>query len=74
MTSASQYRTLVANPEGALQVDGRRIPFRAVAASDERSIEACTAAALRRKYTGIPGFEPMLRDHTLPTTLRLVPA
>ena len=66
------YREITANPESALHVNGRRIRVRAEPANDERSIEACTAA-LRRKYTGVPGFEPMLREHTLPTTLRLVP-
>jgi hypothetical protein len=67
------YRELLANPEAALRVGRRRIAVRAVPATDERSIEACNEA-LRRKYTGIPGFEPMFREHTLPTTLRLLPA
>jgi hypothetical protein len=67
------YRELRANPEGAVRVGKRRIAVRAVPATDERSIEACNDA-LRRKYTGIPGFEPMFREHTLPTTLRLLPA
>lgn len=67
------YRELRVNPQAALRVGERRIAVRAVPATDERSIEACNEA-LRRKYTGIPGFEPMFRDHTLPTTLRLLPA
>ena len=67
------YRELCSNPEAALLVGQRRIAVRAVPATDERSIEACNQAP-RRKYTGIPGFEPMFREHTLPTTLRLLPA
>ena len=67
------YREVAANPEGALHVEGRRVPFRAFPATDPRSIEACNQA-LHRKYRGIPGFRPMLREHTLETTLRLVPA
>ena len=66
------YRELVANHEGVLDVVGRRIAVRAAPAADQQSIEACNRA-LHRKYTGIPGFEPMLREHTLRTTLRLSP-
>ena len=67
------YHEITADPQAALHLDGRRIPVRAEPAEDARSVEACTEA-LRRKYTGVPGFEPMLREHTLPTTLRLLPA
>ena len=67
------YREIVKAGRGTLHVGSRRLPVRAVGAPDEASIEACNEA-LRRKYTGIPGFEPMFREHTLPTTLRLTPA
>ena len=67
------YRELTRTEQGALRVDGRRIAVRAIPATDERSIAACNEA-LRRKYEGIPGYEPMLREDTLETTLRLVPA
>jgi hypothetical protein len=67
------YRELVAAGRGTLHVGGRQIPVRGVAATDEASIDACNEA-LRRKYTGIPGFEPMFREETLETTLRLLPA
>ena len=67
------FRDLSANPEGALDVAGRRVAFRAVQAADPRSIEACNQA-LQRKYEGIPGYAEMLQEHTLETTLRLEPA
>ena len=67
------YQELTAQSEGTLHVDGRRIPFRALAAADEHAIAACNEA-LRRKYEGIPGYEPMLRPDALETTLRLEPA
>lgn len=70
--AARWYREIVRDPESALHVDGRRIRVRAIAAADARSIQACSEA-LTRKYRGIPGYRPMLREKTLETTLRLVP-
>ncbi len=67
------YRELLASGEGKLHVDRRRIAFRVVTATDERSVAACNEA-LRRKYEKIPGYDPMLEPHTLGTTLRLVPS
>ena len=71
--SGRWYRELGANPAGALHVDGRRIPITAVPAADPDSVERFNAA-LRRKYTGVTGFDSMLRPETLDTTLRLEPA
>ncbi|MDQ3880995.1 MAG: DUF2255 family protein [Chloroflexota bacterium] len=67
------YRELMASGEATLRVAGRQLAVRPMLADDQPSIEACSEA-LRRKYTGVPGFEPMFREHTLPTTVRLVPA
>jgi hypothetical protein len=67
------YRDLMETQRGVLHAGKRQIDVRAIPAADERSIEACNEG-LRRKYTGIPGFAPMFEEHTLPTTLRLVPA
>lgn len=66
-------RELLADPVGALHVDGERIPVRAVAADDPASIER-VSRALERKYAGDQALALMLRPHTLPTTLRLEPA
>jgi hypothetical protein len=67
------YRELLANPAGALHVDGRRLPVTAIPAGDPDSVERASGA-LRRKYTGITGLAPMLKPETFPTTLRLEPA
>jgi hypothetical protein len=67
------YRELLANPAGALHVDGRRIPVTAIPAADPDSVER-VSAALRRKYKGVTGLAPMLKPQTFPTTLRLEPA
>lgn len=67
------YREALANPDVALHVDGRRLPARAILADDAATIEACNAG-LREKYRHDPALGSMLRDETLPTTLRLEPA
>ena len=67
------YRELLANPAGAVHVDGRRFPVTAIPAADPDSVER-VSAALRRKYTGVQGLDPMLKPETFETTLRLEPA
>ena len=52
---------------------GRRLPARAVPASDPRSIER-TNQGLRDKYESVPGFREMLEPDVFDTTLRLEPA
>ena len=66
------YRELLAEPAAALIVRGRRLPVRAVEGADEGSVER-TSAALRDKYGDGPSTRAMLREDTLPTTLRLEP-
>lgn len=64
------YLEAVSDPDVAVHVDDRRLPARAVPAPDPMSIEACSAA-LRNKYRTDPALRSMLREHALPTTLRL---
>jgi hypothetical protein len=67
------YREAVADPRVVVHAGGRALPARVVPATDEASIDR-TNAGLRRKYTGIEGFDEMLVPDTFPTTLRLEPA
>jgi hypothetical protein len=67
------YREALADPDIALVIEGRRVPARAVPASDDASIEACSAA-LREKYRRSYSLAAMLAPAVLPTTLRIEPA
>jgi hypothetical protein len=68
------FREMVANPMGAVHVGGRSVPVQAQAASDPASV-ARVSDAVKAKYEARwPGpTASMLRDETLPTTLRLEP-
>ena len=66
------YRELLAGP-GALVVDGRRVPVRAVPATDPESIKR-VSDGYRKKYAKGGSLDAMLRRSVLPTTLRLEPA
>jgi hypothetical protein len=66
------YRRITANPTAALQAGGRRIPVRAVPATDARSVARATAA-YQQKYKGDPSTPSMVRSEILETTLRLEP-
>jgi hypothetical protein len=68
------YRELLANPSGAIHAGNSAVPFVARPAADADSI-ARVSAALERKYRQrSPGpTASMLREETLPTTLRLEP-
>jgi hypothetical protein len=76
--TARWYREALGDPSVVIHVGGRRrstagaraIPARVVPASDPASVEACTAG-LRAKYATDPSLRTMLREHTLPTTLRV---
>jgi hypothetical protein len=70
-TSARWYRELTAGP-GALVVDGKRIPVRAVAAADSASVKR-TSDGYRKKYRKGGSLDSMLVPRVLPTTLRLEP-
>jgi hypothetical protein len=67
------YRDLLADPNGALHVDGRRIRFRAIRADDASSTQRCSQG-LEEEYARDPSLGAMLRPEVLPTTLRLEPA
>ena len=66
------YRELVARP-GALVLKGKRIPVRAVVATDDASIKR-TSDGYRKKYRKGSSLDSMLVPAVLPTTLRLEPA
>ena len=66
------YREALADPEIALLFDRRRVAARAVRATDDASVEACSAA-LRDKYKRSYSLEAMLVPEVLPTTLRIEP-
>ena len=66
------YREALADPEVALLFDRRRLPARAIPATDAASVEACSEA-LREKYRRSYSLEAMLVPAVLPTTLRIEP-
>ena len=66
------YREIVAGP-GGLVVDGKRIPVRAIAATDNASVKR-TSDGYRKKYRKGSSLDSMLVPSVLPTTLRLEPA
>jgi hypothetical protein len=69
------YREILSNPEGALHVEGYRIPVRAVPATEGPTVDA-VSDAIRDKYEeSWPGpTAAMVRPDTLPTTLKFSPA
>jgi hypothetical protein len=71
--SGRWFREALADPEIALLFDRRRLPARAVPATDATSVEACSAA-LREKYRRSYSLEAMFAPSVLPTTLRIEPA
>jgi hypothetical protein len=66
------YREALADPEVALLFDRRRLPARAIPATDAASVEACSEA-LREKYRRSYSLEAMLVPAVLQTTLRIEP-
>lgn len=66
------YRELLAGP-GALVVNGKRIPVRAIAAADSVSVKRASDG-YRKKYRKGGSLDSMLLPSVLPTTLRLEPA
>lgn len=70
--SARWYREVVADPDVAIVADGRRIPVRAVPATDEASVAACSRG-LEAKYAGDPATPAMVAPAVHDTTLRLEP-
>jgi hypothetical protein len=64
------YREALADPDIALLFGRRRLPARAIPATDAGSVEACSRA-LREKYRRSYSLEAMLAPAVLPTTLRI---
>jgi hypothetical protein len=67
------YREFIANPLGAIDMDGQHIAVQAVPATDGASITRVSNEYLR-KYRRSPYVNSIVRQETLPTTLRLEPA
>jgi hypothetical protein len=67
---ARWYREALANADVALVVAKRRLPARAIRATDPDSV-ARTSTGLERKYAGDPATPSMVRDDILDTTLRV---
>lgn len=68
------YREMLSNPEGALHVEGDRIPVRADPATDGTTLEAVSEAYLAKYEEAWPGpTAGMVRPDALPTTLKLSP-
>ena len=70
--SGRWYREITANPQSAIYVDGRRLSVRAIPITDPATIARVSNAYLQ-KYRNSPFVNNMMREETLPTTLRLEP-
>jgi hypothetical protein len=68
------YRDLLREPHGALWIGARRIPFRALPATDEASVAAFDRAVQHKYGARSASTQSMLLPHTLDTTIRLEPA
>jgi len=69
---ARWYRELILRP-GAIVVEDRSIPVRAVLAVDKESV-ARTSRGYQKKYPHSPSLRAMQRPEVLGTTIRLEPA
>jgi hypothetical protein len=67
------YQEFTANPHGAIEVNGQHLAVQAVPVTDDATISRVSNAYLR-KYSSSPVVRSILRQETLPTTLRLDPA
>jgi hypothetical protein len=70
---ARWYREVVADPKVTIHAGDRALTAVAEPASDPDSI-ARVNAALKRKYEGTSGYEPMLVPDIFDTTLKITPA
>jgi len=70
--TARWYREIGADPDGAIVADGRRIEVRAIPATDDAAVAACSRG-LEAKYAGDPATSTMVAPAVLGTTLRLEP-
>jgi len=66
------YRELRGNPHGAVHAGGQRVPVEAEPASDAATVAKVSELFERKYKSRWPGpTAAMLRENTLPTTLRL---
>jgi hypothetical protein len=70
--TARWYREITADPLGAILAADRRIEVRAVPATDDASVDACSRG-FWAKYPGDPATRSMVAPAVLDTTLRLEP-
>jgi hypothetical protein len=70
--TARWFREITAHPDGALVAGDRRIEVRAVPATDDASVEACSRG-FWAKYPEDPATPAMVALSVLDTTLRLEP-
>lgn len=70
--TARWYREVVSDPDATIVAAGRRIEVRAVTATDDGSVDACSRG-LEAKYAGDPATPAMVAPTVLGTTLRLEP-
>jgi hypothetical protein len=71
-TKGRWYRDVATGGAAMLEFAGRRLPVRAVPATDQASIERASREYLR-KYRTSPYAQSVVRPDILPTTLRLEP-
>ena len=67
------YQEILANPSGAIHMDGQYLPVHTIPVSDEETITRVSNEILR-KYRNSNSARSMVRKEVLPTTLRLEPA
>jgi hypothetical protein len=74
-TAGRWYQDLISRPDGAIHVEGERVPVRAVLTNDPATIEH-VSDLFRAKYgrRHRASTEAMLQPETLETTMRLDPA
>ena len=66
------FRDLAKGGDAILELSGRRLPVKAIPATDTGSTERASGEYLR-KYRSSPYAQAMVKPETLPTTLRLEP-
>ncbi len=66
------YKDLAKGGDATIEIDGRRLPVRAMPAHDSGSLERASGEYLRKYHTS-PYAQAMVKPETLPTTLRLEP-
>lgn len=66
------YKDLEKGGDATLEVSGRRVPVKAIPATDAGSVERASSEYLR-KYRTSPYAQAMVKADALPTTLRFEP-